>query len=342
MPAATHLLGDRERSSSSRGDFFGGELGSRHRPWPRHGIRVLRLRSRNARPSPLPSRVMPRFACTCMLHPALVRGFIPVFMTGWAVHLLSKPPQGGIHPPHANGDGDRPRTPSRTHKAARRTGGRLHGVARFWPVTCRRRQGFRGGFAPVASRGEMASSRPSGKSHGPSPAGCGLSRRRGAGARDQARACDPTGQGRAESNGGTMMKGLPDLSWWTLGAAMVLRSVAPGDDSPSPDFRGNGPCRPSTPGSRQGLGAPPAGPGRRLATTEGSRSRPWHGGRHRPPLACLKASHAGTRGDRAQPCRAQPQGGAAASVVSHKSLVLGCSKNAPGQGVRTEHTRSGL
>ncbi len=30
------------------------------------------------------------------------------------------------------------------------------------------------------------------------------------------------------------------------------------------------------------------------------------------------------------------------SVVSHKSLVLGCSKNAPGQGVRTEHTRSGL
>ena len=31
-----------------------------------------------------------------------------------------------------------------------------------------------------------------------------------------------------------------------------------------------------------------------------------------------------------------------ASVVSHKWLVLGCSKNAPGQGVRTEPTRSGL
>ncbi len=31
-----------------------------------------------------------------------------------------------------------------------------------------------------------------------------------------------------------------------------------------------------------------------------------------------------------------------ASVVSHKSLVFGCSKNAPGHGVRTEHTRSGL
>ena len=29
-------------------------------------------------------------------------------------------------------------------------------------------------------------------------------------------------------------------------------------------------------------------------------------------------------------------------VVSHQSLVLGCSKNAPGQGVRTEPTRSGL
>jgi hypothetical protein len=32
----------------------------------------------------------------------------------------------------------------------------------------------------------------------------------------------------------------------------------------------------------------------------------------------------------------------APSVVSHKSLVFGCSKNAPGQGVRTEPTRSGL
>jgi hypothetical protein len=30
------------------------------------------------------------------------------------------------------------------------------------------------------------------------------------------------------------------------------------------------------------------------------------------------------------------------SVVSHKSLVLGCSKKALGRGVRTEHTRSGL
>jgi len=33
---------------------------------------------------------------------------------------------------------------------------------------------------------------------------------------------------------------------------------------------------------------------------------------------------------------------ATARVVSHKSVVFGCSKNAPGQGVRTEPTRSGL
>ena len=30
------------------------------------------------------------------------------------------------------------------------------------------------------------------------------------------------------------------------------------------------------------------------------------------------------------------------SVVSHKSLVFDCSKNAPGQGGRTEPARSGL
>ncbi len=55
--------------------------------------------------------------------------------------------------------------------------------------------------------------------------------------------------------------------------------------------------------------------------------------RHSPPVVALSAE---------QPTSLPRAPMLVASVVSHKSLVFGCSKNAPGQGVMTEHTRSGL
>ena len=56
------------------------------------------------------------------------------------------------------------------------------------------------------------------------------------------------------------------------------------------------------------------------------------------PAACIMEPELGT----ARILPRQDQGQGRPRVVSHKSLVLGCSNNAPGQGVRTEPTRSGL